>query len=53
MIPLPQVMKREVQAVPVPKNMNKISLADIENDKKKRRQATADAIRREYQANPK
>ena len=33
MIPLPQVIKREVKANPVPKNLNRKSLADIEMDK--------------------
>ena len=37
MIPLPEAMKREVKANPVPKNLNKKSLAEIEDDKKKRR----------------
>jgi hypothetical protein len=33
MIPLPQVMKREVKAVPVPKHQNRVMLADIEKEK--------------------
>ena len=49
MIPLPKVIKREVVANPVPKGLNRVSLADIENDKKMRRQATTEAIRREYE----
>lgn len=53
MIPLPQAIKREVHAVPIPKNLNKKSLEDIENDKKQRRQATTEAIRREYEQNQK
>lgn len=53
MIPLPEAMKREVKANPVPKNLNKKSLAEIEDDKKKRRQATIDAIRKEYENNEK
>jgi hypothetical protein len=53
MIPLPEAMKREVKANPVPKNLNKKSLAEIEEDKKKRRQATIDAIRKEYENNEK
>lgn len=51
MIPLPQVIKREVHAAPIPKNQNRKSLADIENDKLLRRQATTEAIRREYENN--
>lgn len=49
MIPLPQQIPRTVEAVPVPKNMNKITLIDIEEDKKRRREATTEAIRREYE----
>jgi hypothetical protein len=49
MIPLPQVIKREVKANPVPQAISRKSLADIEQDKLKRRQATADAIRRDYE----
>jgi hypothetical protein len=48
MIPLPQVIKREIVAAPVPKNMHKISLADIEMKKKQRRLQTASAKRQEY-----
>lgn len=53
MIPLPEAVKREVVAAPLPKNMNKLSLADIEMKKKQRRLATASAIRREYEKNDK
>ena len=53
MIPLPKVIKREVVANPVPKGLNRHSLADIENDKKMRRQATTEAIRREYESSAK
>ncbi len=53
MIPLPEAIKREVKANPIPKNLNKNSLADIENEKKQRRQATIDAIRKEYENNEK
>lgn len=53
MIPLPQVIKREVVANPVPKNLNRKSLADIENDKKMRRKATTEAIRKEYETSEK
>ena len=34
MIPPPEQIKREIKARPVPANMNKKTLADIENDKK-------------------
>jgi hypothetical protein len=53
MIPLPEAIKREVKANPVPKNLNKKSLADIEDEKKKRRQATVEAIKKEYEDNQK
>lgn len=53
MIPPPEQIKREVKANPVPKAINKRTLADIEREKKERRQATINAIRSEYEANPK
>ena len=53
MIPPPEQIKREIKARPAPKNMNKKTLADIENDKKERRQATINAIRGEYEGNTK
>ena len=53
MIPAPEQIKREIKARPVPKNMNKKTLADIENDKKQRRQATINAIKGEYENNDK
>ena len=53
MIPPPEQIKREIKARPVPANMNKKTLADIENDKKQRRNATINAIKGEYEANVK
>lgn len=53
MIPVPEVIKREVKANPMPKNLNKNSLADIVKVKEERRQATIAAIRKEYEQNPK
>lgn len=53
MIPLPQVIKMEVQAVPVPRHQNRMMLADVERQKKERRIATTEAIRKEYESNPK
>ena len=53
MIPPPEQIKREIKARPAPKNMNKKTLADIEADKKQRRQATINAIRGEYEGNTK
>ena len=53
MIPAPEQIKREIKARPFPKSMNKKTLADIENDKKERRQATINAIKGEYEGNTK
>ena len=53
MIPPPEQIKREIKARPAPKNMNKKTLADIENDKKQRRQATINAIKQDYEGNDK
>ena len=51
LIPAPEVIKREVKARPMPANLNKKTLADIEEDKKQRRQATINAIKGEYESN--
>lgn len=51
MIPAPEQIKREIKARPFPKNMNKKTLADIEADKKQRRQATINAIKGDYEGN--
>lgn len=51
MIPAPEQIKREIKARPAPKNMNKKTLADIEADKKARRQATINAIKGDYEGN--
>lgn len=53
MIPLPQVIKREVKANPVPKHLNRVSLDQIEMVKKQRRVATTEAVRRDYTENSK
>ncbi len=53
MIPVPEVIKREVVAKPVPAHINKKSLADIEKDKQERRMATVNAIRSEYESGAK
>ncbi len=53
LIPAPEQIKREIKARPAPKNMNKKTLADIEADKKARRQATINAIKGEYEGNDK
>jgi hypothetical protein len=49
MIPLPQVLKRGIVANPVPKNQNKVSLADIEQQKQQRRMSAVSAKRRDYE----
>ena len=53
MIPLPEVIKRVVEANPVPKHLKKLTLEQIESDKLKRRRATMDLIRKEYESSPK
>lgn len=53
MIPPPEQIKREIKAKPVPTGMFKKSLADVEDEKKERRQATIKAIKGEYEQNPK
>lgn len=52
-IPVPEAIKREVVANPVPKGMFKKTLADIEAEKKERRQATINAVRNEYEGHTK
>ena len=51
MIPAPEQIKREIKARPMPKNMNKKTLADIEAEKKARRTATTKAIQGDYEGN--
>lgn len=53
MIPPPEQIKREIKARPFPKQAHQKTLADFENDKKSRRQATINAIRGEYENNSK
>lgn len=53
MIPPPEQIKREIKARPCPKNMNKKTLADIEADKKARRDATINAVKGDYEGNEK
>lgn len=53
LIPAPEAIKREVKARPMPKNFNKKTLADIEADKMKRRKATINAVKDEYEGNMK
>jgi len=49
MIPAPEAIKKEIKARPLPKNLFKKTLADVEKDKKDRRLATVNAIRKEYE----
>jgi hypothetical protein len=52
-IPQPEALLRETKANPVPKNLFKTSVVDIEKDKEERRKAKTDAIRKEYEDNSK
>ena len=51
-IPEPEALPREHKANPVPKNLFKKSVIDIEKDKEERRKAKTEAIRKEYEENP-
>lgn len=53
MIPVPDVIKREVKAAPVPRHLNRKSLAAIEKEKEERRAGITNAIRKEYESGPK
>lgn len=53
MIPLPEAIKREVKANPVPKMLYKKTLAEIEAEKEARRHATVNAVKKEYEQNTK
>ena len=47
-IPPPEAMPREVKSNPVPKNLFKKSLAEIEQEKEDRRKKEAENIRKAY-----
>jgi len=47
-IPQPEAIPREVKSNPVPKNLFKRSLAEIEAEKEERRKKEAEAIRQAY-----
>lgn len=49
MIPAPEPIKREVIANPIPKNLNRKSLAEINEEKKERREGFRKAIRNDYE----
>ena len=52
-IPQPEALPRETKANPVPKNLFKKSVVDIEKEKEDRRKAKTESIRREYEDNNK
>jgi hypothetical protein len=52
-IPQPEALAREVIANPIPKGLFKKNIVDIEKDKEERRKAKTEAIRKEYEDNPK
>mmetsp|Transcript_13678 Transcript_13678/g.21444 ORF Transcript_13678/g.21444 Transcript_13678/m.21444 type:complete len:108 (-) Transcript_13678:1313-1636(-) len=51
-IPQPEALARETKANPVPKNLFKKSVIDVEKDKEARRKAKTELIRKEYEENP-
>lgn len=52
-IPQPESMPRTTKANPVPKGMFKKKVIDVEKEKEERRKATFEAVRKEYEENPK
>lgn len=52
-IPQPEVIKREIKSNPVPKNLFKKSLADIERDREERRKQKVEVVRQQYEGNSK
>jgi hypothetical protein len=52
-IPQPEALPRETKANPVPKNLFRKTLAEIEKDKEERRKAKTELIRKEYEDNSK
>jgi hypothetical protein len=52
-IPQPEAMPRELKSNPVPKNLFKRTLAEIESEKEERRKQEAEAIRKAYQESEK
>jgi hypothetical protein len=52
-IPQPEALDRQIIANPVPKNLFKKTVTDVEKDKEERRKAKTEAIRREYEDNNK
>jgi hypothetical protein len=52
-IPQPEPLKREVKSNPVPKNLFKKTMADMEKEKEERRKQKTDAVRANYENNEK
>lgn len=52
-IPEPEAIAQQLSANPFPAHIFKKTVADIEKEKEDRRKAKTDAIRREYEDNPK
>lgn len=52
-IPAPEAIEQSVKANPFPKHLFKKTVGDIEKEKEDRRKAKTEAIRREYEENPK
>lgn len=52
-IPPPEAMPREIKSNPVPKNLFKKNLAEIEAEKDDRRKKETDAIRKAYEESEK
>lgn len=48
-LPQPEAIKKEIKANPVPKNMFKKTLADIEKEKEDRRKAKVESVRIQYE----
>ena len=50
-IPQPEPIKREVKSNPVPKNLFKKTMADIEKEKEERRKQKLESVRQQYEGN--
>ena len=48
-LPQPDPIKKEIKANPIPKNMFKKTLADIEKEKEERRKAKVESVRIQYE----
>lgn len=52
-IPQPEPLKREIKSNPIPKNLFKKNLADLEKEKEDRRKQKTDAVRDNYERDEK